>query len=40
VACGDVPNIEEVREAISDIVRDGSELVQVIARIRGLDEKG
>jgi len=36
---GDVPNIEEVREAISDIVRDGKRAGAVVARIRALTRR-
>jgi signal transduction histidine kinase len=33
---GDAPNVEEVREAVGDIVRDGKRAGEVIARIRAL----
>ena len=33
---GDAPNVEEVREAIGDIVRDGKRAGDVIARIRAM----
>ena len=33
---GDAPNVEEVREALQDIVRDGKRAGEVIARIRAL----
>jgi PAS domain S-box-containing protein len=33
---GDKPNVEEVREAVRDIVRDGKRAGEVIARIRAL----
>jgi len=36
---GDMPNIEEVREAVSDIVRDGKRAGAVIARIRALTKR-
>jgi signal transduction histidine kinase len=36
---GDVPNVEEVREAVGDIVRDGKRAGEVIARIRALTKR-
>jgi signal transduction histidine kinase len=36
---GDAPNVEEVREAIGDIVRDGKRAGEVIARIRALTKR-
>jgi PAS domain S-box-containing protein len=36
---GDAPNVEEVREAVRDIVRDGKRAGEVIARIRGLTKR-
>ncbi len=35
---GDAPNVEEVREAVGDIVRDGKRAGEVIARVRALTE--
>ncbi|MBV8842377.1 MAG: PAS domain-containing protein, partial [Bryobacterales bacterium] len=36
---GDTPNLEEAREAIRDIVRDGKRAGEVIARIRALTKR-
>ena len=36
---GDAPNVEEVREAVRDIVRDGKRAGEVIARIRALTKR-
>jgi PAS domain S-box-containing protein len=36
---GDAPNLEEAREAVSDIVRDGKRAGEVIARIRALTKR-
>jgi PAS domain S-box-containing protein len=36
---GDPPNVEEVREALRDIVRDGKRAGEVIARIRALTKR-
>ncbi len=36
---GDPPNVEEVREAVRDIVRDGKRAGEVIARIRALTKR-
>ena len=36
---GDVPNVEEVREAVRRIVRDGKRAGEVIARIRALTKR-
>jgi PAS domain S-box-containing protein len=36
---GDAPNLEEAREAVRDIVRDGNRAGQVIARIRALTKR-
>jgi PAS domain S-box-containing protein len=36
---GDTPNMEEVREAVGDIVRDGKRAGEVIARIRALTKR-
>ncbi|MBL8291406.1 MAG: PAS domain-containing protein, partial [Bryobacterales bacterium] len=36
---GDRPNLEEVREAVRDIVRDGKRAGEVIARIRALTKR-
>ena len=36
---GDPPNVEEVREAVGDIVRDGKRAGEVIARIRALTKR-
>ena len=36
---GDAPNVEEVREAVGDIVRDGKRAGEVIARIRALTKR-
>jgi PAS domain S-box-containing protein len=36
---GDTPNVEEVREAIRDIARDGKRAGEVIARIRALTKR-
>jgi C4-dicarboxylate-specific signal transduction histidine kinase len=36
---GDVPNLEEAREAVRDIVRDGKRAGEVIARIRALTKR-
>jgi PAS domain S-box-containing protein len=36
---GDPPNVEEVREAVRDIVRDGKRAGEVIARIRALTRR-
>ena len=36
---GDVPNVEEVREAVARIVRDGKRAGEVIARIRALTKR-
>jgi PAS domain S-box-containing protein len=36
---GDTPNLEEVREAVRDIVRDGKRAGDVIARIRALTKR-
>ena len=36
---GDAPNLEEVREAVRDIVRDGKRAGEVIARIRALTKR-
>jgi PAS domain S-box-containing protein len=36
---GDKPNVEEVREAVRDIVRDGKRAGEVIARIRALTKR-
>jgi PAS domain S-box-containing protein len=36
---GDPPNVEEVREAVRDIVRDGKRAGEVIARIRNLTRR-
>jgi PAS domain S-box-containing protein len=36
---GDPPNVEEVREAVRDIVRDGKRAGEVIARIRTLTKR-
>jgi PAS domain S-box-containing protein len=36
---GDSPNLEEVREAVRDIVRDGKRAGEVIARIRALTKR-
>jgi signal transduction histidine kinase len=36
---GDSPNVEEVREAVCDIVRDGKRAGEVIARIRALTKR-
>jgi len=36
---GNPPNVEEVREAVGDIVRDGKRAGEVIARIRALTKK-
>ena len=36
---GDAPNVEEAREAVRDIVRDGKRAGEVIARIRALTRK-
>jgi ligand-binding sensor domain-containing protein/signal transduction histidine kinase len=36
---GDPPNVEEVREAVGDIVRDGKRAGEVIARIRALTRR-
>jgi signal transduction histidine kinase/ligand-binding sensor domain-containing protein len=36
---GDPPNLEEVREAVGDIVRDGKRAGEVIARIRALTKR-
>jgi PAS domain S-box-containing protein len=36
---GDTPNVEEVREALHDIVRDGKRAGDVIARIRALTKR-
>jgi PAS domain S-box-containing protein len=36
---GDTPDLEEVREAVSDIVRDGKRAGDVIARIRALTKR-
>ena len=36
---GDAPNLEEVREAVRDIVRDGKRAGDVIARIRALTKR-
>ena len=36
---GDAPNLEEVREAVRDIVRDGKRAGEVIARIRALHKE-
>jgi signal transduction histidine kinase len=36
---GDTPNLEEAREAIRDIVRDGKRAGDVIARIRALTKR-
>jgi PAS domain S-box-containing protein len=36
---GDPPDVEEVREAVRDIVRDGRRAGEVIARIRGLTKR-
>ena len=37
---GEVPNVEEVREGLQRIVRDGKRAGEVIARIRALTRKG
>jgi C4-dicarboxylate-specific signal transduction histidine kinase len=36
---GDAPNLEEAREAVRDIVRDGKRAGEVIARIRALTKR-
>jgi PAS domain S-box-containing protein len=36
---GDAPNLAEVREAVSDIVRDGKRAGEVIARVRALTRR-
>jgi signal transduction histidine kinase len=36
---GDAPNLEEVREAVRDIVRDGKRAGEIITRIRALTKK-
>ncbi|MGD1072706.1 MAG: ATP-binding protein [Bryobacteraceae bacterium] len=36
---GDTPNLEEAREAVGDIVRDGKRAGEVIARIRALTKR-
>jgi PAS domain S-box-containing protein len=36
---GDIPNVEEAREALRDIVRDGKRAGEVIARIRALTKR-
>jgi PAS domain S-box-containing protein len=36
---GEAPNVEEVREAVGDMVRDGKRAGEVIARIRALTRK-
>jgi len=36
---GDAPNVEEAREAVRDIVRDGKRAGEIIARIRALAKK-
>jgi PAS domain S-box-containing protein len=36
---GDAPNVEEVREAVGDIVRDGKRAGEVIARVRALTKR-
>ena len=36
---GDAPNVEEAREAVRDIVRDGKRAGEVIARIRALTKR-
>jgi len=36
---GDPPNVEEVREALRDIVRDGKRAGEIIARIRALTKR-
>ena len=36
---GNAPNLEEVREAVDDIVRDGKRAGEVIARIRALTRR-
>ncbi len=36
---GDAPNLEEAREAVRDIVRDGKRAGEVIARIRALTQR-
>jgi len=36
---GDAPNLEEARDAVSDIVRDGKRAGEVIARIRALTRR-
>jgi predicted ATPase/signal transduction histidine kinase len=36
---GPVPNLDEAREAIQRIIRDGSRAAQVVARIRALSQK-
>ena len=36
---GDAPDLEEVREAVRDIVRDGKRASEIITRIRGLTKK-
>ena len=36
---GDMPNLEEAREAVRDIIRDGKRAGEVIARIRALTKR-
>jgi len=36
---GDTPNVEEAREAVSDMVRDGKRAGEVIARIRAMTKR-
>jgi signal transduction histidine kinase len=36
---GDAPNLEEAREAVRDIIRDGKRAGEIIARIRALTKK-
>ena len=36
---GDAPNLEEVREAVRDIVRDGKRAGEIIARVRSLTRR-